>query len=226
VLAQQFPERAHYAPMEAQALARYNFFDRLGFYGVEQGTPRGGIVFLKTTLAILSQPNTAVWIAAQGRFTDARVRPPGLRPGIGRLATHLSRGMIVTLALEYPFWDERCPEALARFGEPVLIGSSKDRSGAYWMERIEASLEAAQDDLVFDALSRNPRAFETLLLGNVGIGGIYDRWRRLWAWFHGRRFRAEHSAQGSDRDIDPGGVGRNGARRYSGAALPSQSARL
>jgi hypothetical protein len=30
-------------------------------------------------------------------------------------------GIVVTLALEYPFWEERLPEALARFGEPILI---------------------------------------------------------------------------------------------------------
>jgi hypothetical protein len=194
VLARLFPERAHFAPMEARALARYSLFDRLGFYGVEQGTRRGGITFLRTTLAILSQPNTAVWIAAQGAFTDVRVRPPGLRPGIGHVVARMTTGIVLPLAIEYPFWDEKSPEALARFAEPIVIESSPHGSAGHWVNRIELSLEAAQDALLADALSRNPRRFETLLEGTVAVGGIYDRWRRFWAWLRNEPFQAGHSA--------------------------------
>jgi 1-acyl-sn-glycerol-3-phosphate acyltransferase len=196
VLAGLFPERIHYVPMDTKALARYSLFNRLGFYGVEQGTPRGAIAFLRTTMAILSQPKSAVWITAQGQFTDSRVRPPRLRSGIGHIARRLNRGIVVTLALEYPFWDERLPEALARFGQPILIERGQNLSAADWVEHIESNLAATQDALMADALSRNAAAFETLLTGKVGIGGIYDGWRRFWAWRRGERFRAEHSSQG------------------------------
>jgi hypothetical protein len=47
--------RAHYAPIEAAALARYRFFERLGFFGIELGTVRGGVVFMRTSLAILAK---------------------------------------------------------------------------------------------------------------------------------------------------------------------------
>jgi hypothetical protein len=160
-----------------------------------------------------------VWIAAQGAFTDARVRPLRLRPGVGHVAARLSRGIVLPVALEYPFWDERFPEALARFGEPISIESSPHLSAGQWVERIEASLEAAQDALVGDALSRNPCAFETLLVGSVGIGGIYDRWRRFWAWMRNERFQPEHGSQGGDGDLDSDGVGRIGPGRHSGMAL-------
>jgi hypothetical protein len=92
VLARLYPDRAHFAPMESRALARYNLFDNLGFYGVEQNPTRGGIAFLRTTLAILSRPNAAVCIAAQGAFTDARVRPPRLQSGIGHVAARMRKG--------------------------------------------------------------------------------------------------------------------------------------
>src|SRR5271165_2600213 len=59
VLAGLFPERTHYAPMDVKALGRYSFFNKLGFYGVEQGTPRGAASFLRATTAILSQPRSA-----------------------------------------------------------------------------------------------------------------------------------------------------------------------
>jgi len=191
-----FPERTHYGPMDAKALARYRLFNRLGFYGVEQGTARGAIAFLHTTTAILSQRKTALWITAQGQFTDSRVRPPRLRSGIGHIARRLNQGVVVTLALEYPFWEERLPEALARFGEPTLIERGRDLSAAEWVERIESNLAATQDALMADALIRNVAAFETLLTGNVAIGGIYDRWRKLSAWLRGEHFQAEHSTEG------------------------------
>ena len=67
-------------------------------------------------------------------------------------------------------------------------------SAAEWVKRIESNLAATQDALMADALSRNAAAFETLLTGNVSIGGIYDWWRKLQAWRCGERFQAEHSS--------------------------------
>ena len=43
-------------------------------------------------------------------------RPVRLRPGLAHLARRVPGATIVPLALEYPFWDERTPEALCRFG--------------------------------------------------------------------------------------------------------------
>ncbi len=36
--AELFPDRTHYGPIDAQALGRYRFFEKLGFFGVEAGT--------------------------------------------------------------------------------------------------------------------------------------------------------------------------------------------
>ncbi len=196
MLAGLLPEHAHYAPMEANALRRYSLFSKLGFYGVDQGTPRGAAAFLRATTAILSRPRSAVWITAQGRFTDPRVRPTLLRPGVGHIARRLDEGLILTLALEYVFWEERLPEALCRFGEPIVIGKDRSLRVSEWAERIQASLTSAQDALRDAALGRDPTVFETLLLGKVAIGGIYDRGRRLRAWLTGERFRPEHGSEG------------------------------
>jgi 1-acyl-sn-glycerol-3-phosphate acyltransferase len=194
-LAGLFPERVHYAPMDSKALARYRLFEKLGFYGVELGTAQGGISFMKTTTAILSQPRSAVWITAQGRFADPRVRPPELLPGVGHIARRLRQGVIVTLVLEYPFWEERLPEALARFGEPIVVERGETHSASEWVNRIEENLSAAQDALMADALRRDPTTFESLLTGNVAIGGIYDRGRRILAWRSGQPFQAEHGSE-------------------------------
>jgi 1-acyl-sn-glycerol-3-phosphate acyltransferase len=196
VLAGLFTGRTHYVPMDARMLDRYRLFKKLGFYGVEQG-PRGAAAFLRTTAAILSQPGATVWITAQGRFADPRIRPPGLLSGIGHIAQHLPHGFVAPLALEYPFWDERLPEALARFGVPVPVGPGVGFGAPSWVEQIEAGLAATQDALAADAMARDPAAFTTLLTGQVGVGGIYDLWRRFAAWLQGERFQAGHGPEGS-----------------------------
>jgi 1-acyl-sn-glycerol-3-phosphate acyltransferase len=192
VLAELFPQRAHFGPIDAAALGKYRFFEWLGFYGVEQGTRRGALAFLRTSLAVLARPGSALWITAQGRFTDPRDRPVKLREGVGHLVRRLEGGTVLPLALEYPFWEERYPEALARFGEPIPIGHGGGCSVVEWMSRIEAGLTRAQDALAADARQRRAEAFETLVGGKAGVGGVYDLWRRLKALLTGRRFRAEH----------------------------------
>lgn len=187
-----FPERTPYAPIEARALSRYRFFTRLGFFGVEPGTARGAATFLRTGQAVLAQPNVALWITPEGRFTDPRERPVILRPGIGHLASRLRTGVFLPLALEYPFWEERCPEALAHFGEPVLVAQEHGHNPSAWTVLLAQRLEAAQETLALAARRRDQAAFEMLLCGSGGVGGIYDVWRSLRARLRGEKFRREH----------------------------------
>jgi len=183
-----FPERTHYAPMEAAALGRYSFFSRLGLFGIEPGTVRGARRFLAVSRQLLARPRTALWVTAGGRFADPREKPVRLRAGLGHLLAGLSEAVVLPLALEYPFWEERLPEALARFGDPI------DRSEAgetatdpdAWTRLLETRLEAAQDALAADALARDPERFETLIGGQTGVGGVYDIWRRAKARMRGQ----------------------------------------
>lgn len=194
-LAELFPGREHYAPIEDRALARYRFFERLGFFGVEQGTAHGARTFLQTGATLLARPGATLWVTGQGQFTDPRLRPVRLRPGIGHLVRRLRGGVVLPLALEYPFWEERYPEALVRFGTPIPIGRGEDYTVAEWMARIESGLSATQDALAEAALRRDPNAFEVLTGGATGVGGIYDLWRRLRAWLRGERFRSGHGTE-------------------------------
>ena len=103
-----FPEREHAAPIAAESLAKYKFFERLGFFGIEPTTIRGAAQFLKTGQAVLSRPSGALWITAQGEFADVRA-PIVMKPGIGHLASRLDRFAMLPVALEYSFWNERYP---------------------------------------------------------------------------------------------------------------------
>lgn len=196
--AQLFPERRHYGPIDASALGKYKFFEKLGFFGVEPGTSRGARRFLTVSQEILSRPDTALWIAAEGRFTDPRERPIRLRSGIGHLASKVRSAVLLPLAIEYPFWEERFPEALARFGEEVTTGDA-DLGAGDWTPILESHLESALESLATESLSREAARFEVLLGGTAGVGGMYDTWRRLKARFTGERFRPEHG----DEELPP-----------------------
>jgi 1-acyl-sn-glycerol-3-phosphate acyltransferase len=204
VLAERFDGYRHYAPIDASALRRYRLFEPLGFFGVED-TPEGALAFLRTGSAILSGGHNSLWITAQGRFTDPRERPVRLRRGVGHLVRRLGDAVVLPLAVEYPFWQERFPEALAHFGPPLFVGRGRDLSVKEWMARIEAGLTEAQDELARAASTQDPERFETLGGGAVGVGGPYDLWRRLEALLRGRRFHAAHAQDLTVASASPGG---------------------
>lgn len=184
--------RVHYAPIEAVGLAQYPFLARIGFFGFDARTAAGAVSFLRKSLAILARRESVLWITAQGEFVDARHRPVRLKPGVGHLARRLGEATILPLAIEYPFWDDRCPEVLVRFGAPMEVREGRARSPREWTALIATALEAELDALASEALARDPDAFDTLIGGTAGIGGVYDSWRKLRAWMGGKRFRPEH----------------------------------
>lgn len=187
-----FPERRHFAPIDARALQRYGFFRRLGFFGIEMESRAGAAEFLRMGTAILADPNATLWVTAGGQFTDARERPVRLRPGVAHLARRLDRGGILPLAVEYPFWQERTPEALALFGEPIRLEGAAPAAAAKWNRRIEAALERAQDDLAALAKAQDGTAFDTLIGGRAGVGFAYDAWRRMRAVWRREHFQPGH----------------------------------
>lgn len=189
-----FPKRRHHSPIDAGALARYRFFERLGFFGVEQHTARGARRFLEITDEILAAPRSTLWLTPEGRFTDPRLRPVTLAPGLAHLARRMRRGLIVPLALEYPFWEERLPEALARFGGPIEAGPLRHLTTREVNAHLEARLESTQNCLAVEAQRRDPASFETLISGRAGTGGVYELWNRLRARLRGGRFDPEHGS--------------------------------
>jgi 1-acyl-sn-glycerol-3-phosphate acyltransferase len=193
LLSDRLPGRVHYAPIEAGALARYPLLERIGLFGIEPGTARGARDFWRLGRAIVAQADTALWVTAQGRFADPRERPVRLMPGVGHLAARLAEGHVLPLALEYAFWNERLPEALARFGAPIPLAGRHKPGG--WTERIAQGLQATQEALAREVMGRDPTAFEVLLGGGAGVGGVYDLWRRLRAALGGQRFRPEHDEE-------------------------------
>jgi 1-acyl-sn-glycerol-3-phosphate acyltransferase len=194
--------REHFAPIDAVGLDQYRFLARLGFFGIAAGTAAGARRFLQTSLSILARPESALWITAEGEFVDVRERPTRLRPGIGHLAHRVREATIVPTVIEYPFWNDRCPEVLVRFGRPIEVGSDVERPAAEWTALVERGLQDCLDALAEESQRRDPALFTTLVHGTAGVGGVYDIGRRVRAWLGGSTFRAEHVARPGDVDGD------------------------
>ena len=194
-LTETFPrDRVHYAPIDALGLEQYRILEWVGFFGVEPGTTRGSLAFLRRAGAILDRPKSVLWITAQGGFTDVRERPTRFKEGLGHLLHRAPQVALVPLAIEYPFWNDRLPESLARFGPPIPIDHGATRSPNEWTRIAEEALEETQDQLAETARARDPAAFDAWIKGAAGVGGFYDLGRRMMARIRGEAFSAEHRA--------------------------------
>lgn len=188
VLSREFGSRPHYGAIDARAVEKYQFMKRAGLFPVEMNSLRGAAAFLKTGEAILAKDNV-LWITAQGEFADVRKRPLDLRSGVGHLAAKMTRGVVLPIAVEYAYWNESKPEALVRIGEPL---PPQTLDGKAWTRLIEERLTQTLDNLAVEAISRDAGKFTSLVSGRVGVGGVYDAWRRSKAWLTGRPFDASH----------------------------------
>jgi 1-acyl-sn-glycerol-3-phosphate acyltransferase len=188
----QFKPRQFYAPIDAEALKQYQVFSKLGFYGVNLASHSGAAAFLKQSLSILHHPNTALWITPEGRFCDVRDYTASFMPGLAHLCTKLDDGHVIPMALELVFWEERLPECLIRFGEPLLIASRRDEDKASWTQALESALRKTQAALAEDSVSRECQRFSPALRGKIGAGGFYDLMRRFKSSLRGKKLRLEH----------------------------------
>ena len=188
-----FPSRRAFSPIDAEALKRYKILSRLGFFGVEQKTGRGAVQFLRTAEKILRQPGHILALTPQGRFVDPRERPVRFEQGLGHLAARVERVVFVPMASEFVFWEERLPEILVRFGQPISAEEINDaESGTVFFQR---HLELVQNALATESKRRDPNDFQTILRGRAGQGGIYDWYRAARAKLVGEKFVREHGAK-------------------------------
>jgi 1-acyl-sn-glycerol-3-phosphate acyltransferase len=188
------PQAAHYAPMDEAALKHYAILSKLGLFAVENGTRRGAAQFLRASQEILATPNSVLWVTPEGRFTDMRTRPAIFRPGLAALVARVGSCTLMPLAFEYTFWNERLPEILLSWGDPIQVKDGHLQSAEQWGELLTSALETTQDELAALAMQRDPALFTTVLSGRVGIGGVYQTWKRLLALISGRAYQGSHGS--------------------------------
>ena len=189
-----FALRRQYAPIASKGLAKYRFFERLGFFGIDPSTRAGAARFLRLGQAVLKRSDGVFWVTPQGKFSDVRSRPVIIESGVGHLAHRLGRFAMLPLALDYTFWDERFPEAFACFGQPVLAETGGDRSADEWTALFSQALTITQDALAQKVQQRDHTLFEPLIKGGAGVGGVYDLWRACKARLRGKPWQPEHGS--------------------------------
>lgn len=184
--------RTGYGPMDAEALKKYGFMRRLGMFPVEADSRRGAVDFLAISRGLLHDPNATLWLTPQGRFSDPRERPVGFRPGIAHLARDLPDVCLVPIAIEYPFWIEKRPEALMHMADPIDARAEGPMSVGEWNDFLERRLESAMDRLAAASMARDEDRFEAIITGADRVSFTYDAWRWLKAKVRGRSFSAAH----------------------------------
>lgn len=179
VATQSFPQRQPYGAMDDHALESYAIFKKLGFFGVERNSARGGVQFLRLAQRIVEQPGAALWLTPQGRYADVRERPVTLLAGVSHLLSRMESGFVMPVSLEYFFWDERLPFASAALGTPVSVAEAGVRSAAAWNEVLSDAMATTQDRLSAAVMRRDPAAFEVMIDGRRGMGNLYGWWRDM-----------------------------------------------
>lgn len=169
----------NFAPIDNASLAKFRFFRKLGFFGVDKNSHRGTVHFLRTSARILSDTRSVLWITPQGDFIDPRVRPTELKHGIGHLTEIDSNPVFIPLALDYFFSGDRLPSVAASFGEPIDALELSSLSSDERTEHLAAALERRQDALADQIKSKKVFSTPTLLSGKSGTGGIYGVWQSL-----------------------------------------------
>lgn len=212
-----FPGLKMYAPIDAEALAKYPMFGRMGFFGIEQRHMRGAKQFLKLSQAILAQPGASLWLTPEGRFADVRDDSAELMAGLSHLAWKIARKhgspsqpadspvsltstdarrqvWFVPAAVEYTFWEEKQPELLAWFGEPIAAEAYCQATRQACAADLSRRLREAQRALAQAAIERDVSCFEVHSRHRGGTFFVYDWWRRWRGVTDGAPFPLEHGA--------------------------------
>jgi hypothetical protein len=187
-----YPDWRFHGPIDAAALERYPWLERIGLFGIEPGTERGARRFLRLGSQILDQNRGGLALTAQGRFCDVRSRPLALKRGLGLLLKRKPDARAIPLAIEYVFWNERLPEILVRFGSTPV--AARGRALGTIQTDLERALEHELDLLSRAAMARDASRFESLLEGRRGAGLLQDLPFRFRCWLRGERFDPAHAA--------------------------------
>jgi len=187
---QFFHGRPTMAPMDAAELRRFRIFTRLGVFGIDPDDPRSARALLaETDRRWMEAPRTLLFLTPQGRFTDPR-EPLVLRPGAALVAARHADMAVGVVAVEYPFWSAKKPEVLLRVrrvpvprtqstnSTPSPQAAQSAPSARAWLESMSAAMEENGRALAAASITREERAFETIIDGTKPTGP-YALWLRL-----------------------------------------------
>ena len=165
-----------YLAMDARNLRRYQFFRRMGVFGVDLTPGSANIAAVRYAIRLLRQhsPATAslIWMFVQGELVSER-RPVVARPGATFLAGRAG-ACLLPVALRYAWLTESRPSVFIRVGPALAAGASPSDMAA----TLNALL--AQTDQSLDP--PDLAAYEPLLIPTRSIHTRWDDFRRALGW--------------------------------------------
>jgi 1-acyl-sn-glycerol-3-phosphate acyltransferase len=177
------PDRPMLAAMDRAELERFAILRRLGIFGIDPDDPRS----LQAQTEFLGRrfterPRATFWITPQGRFTDVR-EDIRLRPGAAAVAARLDpEPMVVALAMDYCFWNDRKPELCMRV-IPVHASARSDGplSTTDWVRAMTSTMRENQNELTKLTIRRDPQDWLQVIAPrqHQKTNPVYDLWLRL-----------------------------------------------
>ena len=196
------PDRIGYGPMETRELQRYGLLRRMGVFGIDPTSPGALRSFSMGRRRILADPARHALGDRRGALHrspraagDAAAGDRASRAACARTSSSCrspSNTASGTRAGRKP-WPASGPPVAARGGVAIRPTSPATLTTGLTANdgRAGCGIDRARSRAVPNRCLR----------GGVGVGGIYDAWRRLRAWSTGRRFDPAHarrSVQGGD----------------------------
>jgi len=188
-----FEQRMSYGPMNQVALDNYAFMRRLGIFGMSSGSFKGLRDFIQTSTQLLQDRSTILWVTAQGQFSDPRLRPINLQSGVAHLVKQKPEVLLLPVAFEYPFWQERHPEILIRTGAIIDAQELQQKNYQQITQLLEQQLTKTMDELAVLSEFSKADQFQLLLSGEAGAGWFYNSFKLIKAKILGRKFHSKHS---------------------------------
>ena len=163
------------APIDRKQLERFKFFRKLGFFGIDPEDPEALADMREYVIdAFQADPRTWLWLTPQGRFTDVR-SPVRIRPGAARIAAAIPDVDVISLTIEYVFWQDSKPEVLIRFARI----ETEQTSTSGWQRAMTDGMQANADALSRLVQTRDDDAFQTLIDSGTRNSFIYDIYLRI-----------------------------------------------
>ncbi|MFK7884344.1 MAG: lysophospholipid acyltransferase family protein [Phycisphaerales bacterium] len=167
-----FGDRPCYAPMEMEQWQNFKFMRKLGVFGVNTSDPDAFTLTKSYINGLISDNRRSVlMITPQAQFTDPRA-DIRLRPGAASIAAANDEIQVISLAVEYGFWDQQRPEVFLR---ATNIDTPEIATTAGWHRALQHGMKSNGQYLAQLVINRDSSAFVSLI-GKRGadVNPIYD----------------------------------------------------
>lgn len=165
------PGRRGIAPIDSAQLKRFGFFRRIGMFGIDPDSPESMQAMRTYVLdCFRKDPRLVLWLTPQGRFTDVR-DPIRIRPGAAGIASAHGDLDVLSLSIEYCYWQESRAEVLMRAS---TIEAPGEPSTASWQRAMTSGMQQNSDVLAELVRSREDSSFQEIVGDRARTSFFYD----------------------------------------------------